>query len=318
MKEIMSDIKKTIDNFIRDHGAWTAHNYLLSDNVYTISSKITGDEFKLRRIIQNISDFSKKPFNELKIFDLACLEGLYAIECARLGAETVALDIRQKNLDKIKFVKELLGLDKLFYVKDDIRNISLKKYGCFDVVLCLGIFYHLDREDLLPVIQRMYDITTNLVILDTHISMKRSMKFIAQGIEYYGSSYREHRKDVTEEERQNDTWKSFDNEFSFVLTKESLLRMLQVSGFTSSAISLLPAENNKPYNRITVIASKGQPVKSISAPLINELPDERLEESDIKKYLSHYYQITYNNFLSFLRMNTPRKIKKLIKKIKSS
>ena len=55
-----------------------------------LTKKITGNEIKLRRIVQIVSDIVGKPFHELRILDLACLERLYAIEFARCGAEVVA------------------------------------------------------------------------------------------------------------------------------------------------------------------------------------------------------------------------------------
>src|SRR6476646_8759794 len=64
------------------YGPWTAHNIQLADDVYTIDKAVTGDEFKLRRIVQIISDLSQKPLNSLRVLDLACLEGMYAIEMA--------------------------------------------------------------------------------------------------------------------------------------------------------------------------------------------------------------------------------------------
>lgn len=38
------------------YGKWTAHNIHLVDDVYTIQSGLTGDEFRLRRVMQIIDD----------------------------------------------------------------------------------------------------------------------------------------------------------------------------------------------------------------------------------------------------------------------
>ena len=84
----------------------------------------------------------------LRILDLGCGEGIYSIELARHKAQVVAMDGRETHLEKVRFIKRALSLDSLEVVQDDVRNLSLAKYGKFDVVLCLGILYHLKAPDV--------------------------------------------------------------------------------------------------------------------------------------------------------------------------
>src|SRR5581483_8217114 len=44
------------DDIVARYGPWTAHNIRLGDGTYTISAEPTGDEPKLRRIVQLVSD----------------------------------------------------------------------------------------------------------------------------------------------------------------------------------------------------------------------------------------------------------------------
>ena len=75
-------------------GTWSDHNIHLGEGVYTIDAKITSE--KLRRIVQIVSALAGKPFSQLRMLDLACLEGLYAIEFARQGARSAGLFARKR------------------------------------------------------------------------------------------------------------------------------------------------------------------------------------------------------------------------------
>src|SRR5262245_10720222 len=63
-RETIEDKKKAI---IAEHGPWTAHNLCLGEGVYTIVDGIAGDEIKLRRVIQIISDISARNLTSLRI-----------------------------------------------------------------------------------------------------------------------------------------------------------------------------------------------------------------------------------------------------------
>jgi 2-polyprenyl-3-methyl-5-hydroxy-6-metoxy-1,4-benzoquinol methylase len=102
-------IEEGRDQIIAHFGEWTAHNFQLVDDVYTIGERITGDEFRLRRVMQIIGDFSKRPLSQLRIVDLACLEGMYSVELARRGATVLAIEGRSANLEKVRFAKDARG-----------------------------------------------------------------------------------------------------------------------------------------------------------------------------------------------------------------
>src|SRR4051812_24516142 len=144
-KETMQNQK---DAIIQKYGDWTAHNIHLGDGAYTIKPAVVGDEVKLRRVVQCIEDICGGSVKGLRVLDLACLEGLYAIEFARRGANAVGIEGREANVEKARFAKRAIGLENIDFFQDDVRNLRVEKYGEFDVVLCLGILYHLDVPDV--------------------------------------------------------------------------------------------------------------------------------------------------------------------------
>jgi 2-polyprenyl-3-methyl-5-hydroxy-6-metoxy-1,4-benzoquinol methylase len=94
---------------------------------------------------------------------------MYSIECALHGAEVIGIDARQTNIEKAFFAKEASGLENIEFVQEDVRNISEKKDGTFDVIICRAILYHLDTPDVITLTESIFEITRLLTIIDTHI-----------------------------------------------------------------------------------------------------------------------------------------------------
>lgn len=271
-------IQRQKQQIVSRFGEWTAHNIQLYGDLYTIDKRITGDEIKLRRIVQAASDIAGKPLRDLRILDLACLEGLYAIEFARHGAEVVAIEGRQANIEKARFAKEVLSLENLELVQGDVRELGRERYGSFDVVLCLGILYHLDVPDLFHFLESVSDVCQGFALVDTHVSLKSEESHVYGEREYSGRRYVEHRPGATAEEREKALWASVDNPTSFWLTRPSLYNLLSDAGFTSAYECYIPEEPEKPADRITILAAKGHRQELISCPLVNAEPFKGLSE----------------------------------------
>jgi 2-polyprenyl-3-methyl-5-hydroxy-6-metoxy-1,4-benzoquinol methylase len=272
-EEILRQKQAVIQRF----GEWTAHNIQLGPGLYTINEKIAGNEIKLRRLVQIVSDIVDKPFSELRILDLACLEGLYAIEFARHGAEVVGIEGREANIEKARFVKNVLCLDNLELVQDDVRNLSKEKYGSFDVILCLGILYHLDAPDVFSFLETISAVCRKVALIDTHISQRSERSYTYKGKQYWGSLFIEHDAKSTLKERQQALWGSLDNLTSFWPTRHSLYNLISHVGFTSAYECHIP-KGQEEHDRILIVAAKGRRQELICCPSINTEPMQDLPE----------------------------------------
>jgi SAM-dependent methyltransferase len=232
---------------------------------------------KVRRVMQLIRDFSKKPFDQLRILDLACGEGVYAVEAALRGAEVMAVDARTERMNEGAKAAERLGLPNLRFEQRDIRNIDRDSHGGMDVVLFLGILYHLDHGDVFPVLKNLHGMCDQLLVIDTHIALQAETKVEYEGRSYEGKHVREHGDNDPAEVRRGRLLTSLDNAMSFLFTKESLFRLLHDVGFTSVCECNVPLEPFKPENRITVLATTGEPVKISSYPWVNDKTEEEIE-----------------------------------------
>jgi SAM-dependent methyltransferase len=251
------------------YGPWTAHNIRLANNLYTISAEPAGDEVKLRRVTQLALDVCGGSLGGVRVLDLACLEGMYALEFARRGAEVVAIEGREANIEKARFAANALGIAVDLQL-GDVRELSRERHGEFDVVLALGILYHLDTSDLFSLVERIADVCRRALIVDTGIGSAGTEQLRRGAAEVYrGVRLVEHRPESTEVERQQALWSSLDNLTAVALTRASLERLLARTGFTSVLECHVPAEPAKEVDRITLLALKGTP----AGPLLTPAPD---------------------------------------------
>jgi len=271
---------------IGKYGPWTAHNIHLQDDIYTIAPNIIGDEIRLRRITQCVFDLLGGDVKNARILDLACLEGLFAIEFARHGATCVGIEGREANIEKAKFVKEVLSLDNLQLFQDDVRNLSAEKYGHFDVVLCLGILYHLDKPDVFAFVERLGEVCRKVCIVDTRITLHPNMQVAYKNRTYSGRKGDEHGATDSNESKLARLWASLDNVDNFYLSRATVCNALSHVGFTTVHQCNIPAEPDKPADRIAFVGMKGEPVPLFNAPLMesrvrDDMPERPRREHSV-------------------------------------
>ena len=247
------------------HGPWTAHNIRLADGLYTISPNPAGDEVKLRRVTQLSLDVFEGSLAGVRVLDLASLEGMYALELARRGADVVAIEGREANVEKARFAARTLDLDVDFQL-GDVRDLGRDPHGEFDLVLALGILYHLDGNDLFSVTERIGAVCRRALIVDTGVGSAGDERLSHAGHDYQGIRLVEHAPESTETERRDAVWSSLDNLTAVALTRASLERLLARQGFTSVLECHVPAEPDKEVDRVTLLALKGAAAVALISP----------------------------------------------------
>jgi 2-polyprenyl-3-methyl-5-hydroxy-6-metoxy-1,4-benzoquinol methylase len=242
---------------VETHGPWGSHNVALPYGLFTISPEPRGDNYRTAKFVQLIADTLRRPFADLRILDLGCGEGLYAVEFAQQGAEVVGVEARLPSLAKAQFCQQVLGLERLTFVQDDVRAVTLDRYGPFDVVLCSGILYHLDQPDVFDFLKSMKEMCRGVCIIDTRISLSAEVEKTYAGRTYRGSAYREHAPGLTADQKQADMGASIDNDESFWFTKHDLSNFLMDMGFTSVLECLAPVPWMLRPDRTTLVATAG-------------------------------------------------------------
>ena len=233
---------------------------------------------KVRRIMQITRDLARRPFGELRILDLGCGEGVYAIEAGLRGAEVLALDARTLRMDMGAACAARHELDNVRFSQQDVREVIRDTHGEFDVVYCLGLLYHLDVPDVFHVLENLHTLCARMVVLDTLIGLKASFETAHRDRVYQGERCREHGDEDSDEVRRSRALKSIDNTFSFRFTRESLVRVLHDIGFSSVLECHAPPEPFKAKDRITMVALKGERVSISTYPWVNHKSELEIEQ----------------------------------------
>jgi tRNA (mo5U34)-methyltransferase len=97
-----------------------------------------------------------------RVLDIGANDGFFSFECERRGAEVIAID--ESPTPGFSVAHELLGSRVKFYILN-IYELTPDTFGQFDVVLCLGVLYHL-RHPLFG-LERIHAICNDLLIIET-------------------------------------------------------------------------------------------------------------------------------------------------------
>lgn len=263
-----------VDDFIRREGPWSAHNLQLPDGKFTMTDGIVGDELKVRRVVQTILDAGAAEARDLRVLDLACLEGIYGIEFARQGAEVVFIEGRAGNLRKAEYVCGLYPDARVTFVLDDVQSLSRDRFGEFDVVLCLGIIYELDQPDVFRFAGNVFDVTRRMTVFDVNFCLEPEIQVAHRGRSYWGGLHREHAPDAVREDRLPWIWASLSHNQSFWFTRPSFLNLLNHLGYTSVVELLNPAVVRDYFDRGVFLALKGVPLQMKTNPLVTARPPD--------------------------------------------
>jgi hypothetical protein len=214
---------------------FTAHNIRLDDNRTTKPDHGATMEaypwFVSARNVINLVFPGEK--NAIKIVDLGCLEGGYTVEFARMGLESLGIEIRNSNIECCKFVKDNVDLPNLRFVQDNVINIS--KYGDFDIAFCCGLLYHLDKPRAF--LEQLAKQTRRMMILQTHFSLGHagSQRFnlspLVENEGLAGRWFGEFEQNISNEQLDLARWSSYHNNASFWIRREYLIDLIYKLGF---------------------------------------------------------------------------------------
>ncbi len=164
-------------------------------------------------------------------------------------------------------------MNNVTFVHDDVRNLNAKSHGHFDVVLSLGILYHLDAPDVFEFVEKIAEVCRRVAIIDTHVTLWPNKSHTFKGHPYHGWSYVEHSSAASTEARMKVLWASLENQNSFWFTRPSLHNLLSRVGFTSVYTCQQPAVRQA-LDRDTIVAVKGVREDILSMPTSKDVPDE--------------------------------------------
>jgi SAM-dependent methyltransferase len=268
------------DRLAREHGPWM-DNVALGDGLWTVRPYVTAEERRTQAVLQAAADGRGGGLRDARVLDLGAAEGRHSIEFASHGADVLAVEGRPGNCEKLRFLKDALSLDRLDVLESDVRELSAEAHGEFDVVLCLGLLYHLEGEAAVALIHQIAAMTKRLALVDTLVSLDPKREITVDGRAYSGRPIREFDPDAPLEEQHRLSRSSIGNPESLWLTRASLFNLLIDAGF-SSVYELRMPRFRQTADRVQLVAFRGERQTLLSAPGGDQLDVERWPEREVR------------------------------------
>lgn len=100
-----------------------------------------------------------------RVLDLGCSDGFFSLALARRGAAVLCIDYRPKNVNGFGVMEAVTGLS-FDYRQMNLYDVTRERLGTFDIVLFLGVLYHL--PDMIRGLSVVESVCSDTVFLETH------------------------------------------------------------------------------------------------------------------------------------------------------
>ena len=102
----------------------------------------------------------------LRALDIGARDGFFSFELERRGADVLALDYMAATDTGFAIASELIG-SKVEYRVGNVYDLTPEEFGTFDIVLFLGVLYHL-RNPLLA-LDRVRSVSSGSMWIESHV-----------------------------------------------------------------------------------------------------------------------------------------------------
>jgi tRNA (mo5U34)-methyltransferase len=103
------------------------------------------------------------------VLDLGCNEGWFAHRALEWGAgSAVGIDIREVNIRRARLLAAHFGVEGLRFETASVHDLAPERLGTFDVVLVLGLIYHL--EDPIGALRAARALARGTVVVESQLT----------------------------------------------------------------------------------------------------------------------------------------------------
>ena len=114
-----------------------------------------------------------------RVLDVGAWDGWFSFEMERRGAEVVAID-RVEN-PRFYEIRRLLN-SRVDYRELDVYDLDPGRIGTFDIVLFLGVLYHVKHP--LLALERVCSVTTEMAIVESYAMKEQTDRNLLEFYEY--------------------------------------------------------------------------------------------------------------------------------------
>jgi SAM-dependent methyltransferase len=156
-----------------------------------------------------------------RVLDLGCNAGFWSLCATRAGCEYVlGIDGRQMHVDQANFVFEVEEVERGRYdfVAGDLFGLDFRTFGRFDIVLCLGLMYHISKH--VELMEKIAEVNDDVLLIDTNLNSKLPGPCFQVYLEY----------------SRDDPRNAVDHSLILVPTWEAVRELGQQFGYTVAAL----------------------------------------------------------------------------------
>jgi tRNA (mo5U34)-methyltransferase len=112
------------------------------------------------------------------VLDLGCNAGFWSLLAIEAGCDkVVGIEGRSMHVEQANLVFEVKGVPRSRYefLEADVFSMDWKALGQFDIVLCLGLLYHVNRP--VELLESLRSVNRELAVIDTALSAQEAPVF---------------------------------------------------------------------------------------------------------------------------------------------
>ncbi len=130
--------RASIERLVAAHGRWF-HEIELAPGIVTPGE----DSNRLKLPILDELGLPRDAAG-LRVLDVGCSDGFFSFEMERRGAAVTAMDFVPEDYTGFAVARRILG-SRVEYRMENVYNLDPARHGSFDLVLFLGVLYHLRK-----------------------------------------------------------------------------------------------------------------------------------------------------------------------------
>lgn len=203
------------------------------------------------------------------VIDLACNEGWFSQRALVWGAARVlGIDIRPELIRRAELVRDHFAIapDRLEFRCADVHELDVSALGQFDVVLCLGLVYHL--EDPVGALRIAGSLTRGLCVVESQLTRQTDPIVHGNGrsgqYEESAASYAA----VVETDHESNMLASVGGVVSLIPNRAALAQAATAAGFAEVEFATPTHGHNHQYvngDRAVLLARHREPGDSRAA-----------------------------------------------------
>ena len=165
------NLKTETENTLNQFEDWF-YRFEFTNGATTVVMDNVGNKIHTNRaeiIFSFLDQLYEGKWPQIDCLDIACNQGWFSSQIAIRGAHQVTgIDIRESHIKIADTIKDLTNLTNLNFKVQDFLEIDTTSCEKADLVLFLGILYHLDNP--LQAIRKIRSLTKHLCIIETQVA----------------------------------------------------------------------------------------------------------------------------------------------------